>query len=91
MGVQYLNAANITDPPSVAEEESFITALQHDEAKLPCEVYGAPKPQVKWLKNNQELSGEKYKIDSDNTLRLIMCFIITKFIFELSNNTYNIY
>ncbi|XP_014218547.1 neuroglian isoform X2 [Copidosoma floridanum] len=30
--------------------------------RLTCHVFGAPKPEVKWLRNGQELTGGRYKI-----------------------------
>ncbi|XP_043478124.1 neuroglian isoform X1 [Leptopilina heterotoma] len=37
-------------------------------AKMTCQVFGAPKPEIKWIRNGQELTGGKYKIESTGDL-----------------------
>ena len=37
---------------------------------MKCKVFGAPKPEVKWLKNGIALTGGRYEILADGTLRI---------------------
>ncbi|XP_040174803.1 neuroglian isoform X1 [Anopheles arabiensis] len=55
----YLNvlalAPEITDPP----KREF--TVDQRNVTMTCRVFGAPKPQVKWLRNDRELTGGRYQ------------------------------
>ncbi|XP_012275891.1 neuroglian isoform X2 [Orussus abietinus] len=57
--------------------EPEITEPPFDEAtvdgktiRMTCRVFGAPKPEVKWVRNGQELTGGRYKILESGDLEI---------------------
>lgn len=57
----YLNVLAL--PPTITERPEPVTrAVVTSDVVLRCRVFGAPKPIVKWLKDNKELTGGRYKV-----------------------------
>lgn len=54
--------------PEITEHPSNISVVTDKEATLTCRVFGAPKPLVKWIKGQTELTGGRYKIKPDGDL-----------------------
>ncbi|XP_026829151.1 neuroglian isoform X2 [Ooceraea biroi] len=46
---------DITQPPTDME------TVDGKTVRITCRVFGAPKPEVKWIRNRQELTGGRYK------------------------------
>ena len=55
----------ITSPP-----EPMMRTVTGSEVRLSCETFGAPKPIVKWYHGNDELTGNRFNITSDGSLRI---------------------
>lgn len=50
-------------PPTIVEEPAELTkAVVTSLVTLICRVFGAPKPEVRWSKEGQELSGGRYQV-----------------------------
>ncbi|XP_018050218.1 PREDICTED: neuroglian isoform X1 [Atta colombica] len=49
-------APDITQPPM------NLSSVDGKTIRITCRVFGAPKPEVKWIRNGQELTGGRYKI-----------------------------
>lgn len=57
-------APEITEPPSnEATVDGRIVTMT-------CRVFGAPKPEVKWLHNNKELTGGRYTVLDNGDLEI---------------------
>lgn len=65
----YLNVLalppEITDPP---RKEAIVDGRT---VTLTCRVFGAPKPEVKWIRNGLELTGGRYKVQENGDLLII--------------------
>jgi len=55
----------ITSPP-----EPMMRTVTGSEVRLSCETFGAPKPIVKWYHGTDELTGNRFNITSDGSLRI---------------------
>jgi hypothetical protein len=55
-------------PPSFDQKPSDTTTVTEKDVVMNCRVNGAPKPQVKWLKGGQELTGGRFKLNELNDL-----------------------
>lgn len=57
----YNNMVNIFSaiPPEIKEGPENLTKVEGSEAVLKCRVFGAPKPIVKWMKNDVDVTGGK--------------------------------
>lgn len=49
-------------PPTIRTPPINESTVDGKTIRLLCDVFGAPKPAVKWLRNGQELTGGRYKI-----------------------------
>lgn len=57
----YLNVLAL--PPTIIERPEPVTmAVVSSTVKLRCNVFGAPKPEIKWEKDGQSLEGERFKL-----------------------------
>ncbi|KAK7793446.1 hypothetical protein R5R35_010061 [Gryllus longicercus] len=57
-------APEITDPPINEATVDGRTVV------LLCRVFGAPKPQVKWIQNDKELTGGRYSVKENGDLEI---------------------
>lgn len=58
-------------PPSIVEAPEPLTlAVVTSRATLRCRVFGAPRPEVKWMKETQELTGGRYKVLDSGDLQI---------------------
>lgn len=65
----YLNVLDL--PPIVMEPpERVALAVQASTVILKCRVFGAPKPKIKWRRENTELSGGGYKVLDNGDLQI---------------------
>lgn len=65
----YLNVLDL--PPIVLEPpEKVALAVQASTITLRCRVFGAPKPKIKWRRENIELSGGRYKVLDNGDLQI---------------------
>lgn len=65
----YLNVLDL--PPIVLEPpERVALAVQASTIRLRCRVFGAPKPKIKWRRDNIELSGGRYKVLDNGDLQI---------------------
>lgn len=65
----YLNVLDL--PPVVLEPpEKVALAVQASTVTLRCRVFGAPKPKIKWRRENIELSGGRYKVLDNGDLQI---------------------
>lgn len=55
----YINVLAL--PPEIEESPGKIATVDQKEVTLPCRVFGAPKPKIKWIHNGKELTGGRYK------------------------------
>ncbi|KAJ2947976.1 hypothetical protein O0L34_g9768 [Tuta absoluta] len=62
----YINVQSI--PPEIKEGPDDLVKVDGSEAVLKCRVFGAPKPHVKWLRDNVEVTGGKYNITPEGDL-----------------------
>ncbi|KAF9816679.1 hypothetical protein SFRURICE_018559 [Spodoptera frugiperda] len=62
----YINVQSI--PPEITEGPENLTRVDGSEAVLKCRVFGAPKPIVKWMKDDVDVTGGKYNITPDGDL-----------------------
>ncbi|GFQ74968.1 neuroglian [Trichonephila clavata] len=65
----YLNVLAL--PPTIVEEPVPLTkAVVTSLVTLICRVFGAPKPEVRWSKEGQELSGGRYQVLDNGDLHI---------------------
>lgn len=65
----YLNVLAL--PPQIVEAPEPITrAVVTSTVTLKCRVFGAPKPEVKWLREGVELTGGRYQILESGDLQV---------------------
>lgn len=65
----YLNVLDL--PPVVLEPpEKIARAVLSSTVVLKCRVFGAPKPKIKWRRDNIELSGGRYKVLDNGDLQI---------------------
>ncbi|XP_060803660.1 neuroglian [Amyelois transitella] len=62
----YINVQSIE--PEIKEGPANITKVDGSEAVLRCRVFGAPRPIVRWMKDNVDLTGGKYNITPEGDL-----------------------
>lgn len=55
-------------PPEIEEAPGKEATVDQREVTLTCRVFGAPKPKIKWIRNGQELTGGRYKIQESGDL-----------------------
>lgn len=48
--------------PEITEAPRDTAAVDGQNINLTCKVFGAPKPEVKWIRNNKELTGGRYTV-----------------------------
>ncbi|GAB6021405.1 hypothetical protein CHUAL_004014 [Chamberlinius hualienensis] len=65
----YLNVLSLEPEITLPPEASYET-VDGFTATLRCRVFGAPQPEVKWLRNGKELTGGRYKIQQNGDLEV---------------------
>lgn len=75
--------------PEITEAPRDQDAVDGKEINMTCKVYGAPKPEVKWIHDGSELTGGKYTILDNGDLHIsnaqfddsgpYMCYAVNKF------------
>jgi len=48
--------------PDITQPPTNLSTVDGKTIRITCRVFGAPKPEVKWIRNGQELTGGRYKI-----------------------------
>lgn len=64
----YLNVLAL--PPEITEPPRQEATVDHRTVTLRCRVFGAPKPEVKWIRNGLELTGGRYKVLESGDLQI---------------------
>lgn len=64
----YLNVLAL--PPEIVEPPRQEATVIHRAVTLTCRVFGAPKPEVKWIRNGLELTGGRYKVQENGDLQI---------------------
>nr|XP_037271321.1 neuroglian-like [Rhipicephalus microplus] len=65
----YLNVLAL--PPTITEAPEQLTlAVVTSRVTLRCRVFGAPRPEVKWMKEAQELTGGRYRVLDSGDLQI---------------------
>ncbi|KAL0850772.1 hypothetical protein ABMA28_006704 [Loxostege sticticalis] len=62
----YINVQSI--PPEIKEGPENLIKVDGSEAVLKCRVFGAPKPIVRWMREEVDLTGGKYNITPEGDL-----------------------
>ncbi|XP_041975037.1 neuroglian-like isoform X1 [Aricia agestis] len=62
----YINVQSI--PPEIKEGPENLVKVDGSEAVLKCRVFGAPRPVVKWMRDDVDVTGGKYNITSEGDL-----------------------
>ncbi|CAF4862044.1 unnamed protein product [Pieris macdunnoughi] len=62
----YINVQSI--PPEIKEGPENLTKVDGSEAVLKCRVFGAPKPIVRWMRDDVDVTGGKYNITAEGDL-----------------------
>lgn len=48
--------------PDITQPPTNLSTVDGKTIRITCRVFGAPKPEIKWIRNGQELTGGRYKI-----------------------------
>lgn len=64
----YLNVLAL--PPEIVEAPRREATVDRRTVTLTCRVFGAPKPEVKWIRNGLELTGGRYKVQENGDLQI---------------------
>ncbi|XP_018330369.1 neuroglian [Agrilus planipennis] len=56
--------------PEITEAPRDQEAVDGKDINMTCKVYGAPKPQVKWIHNGKELTGGRYSVLESGDLHI---------------------
>lgn len=65
----YLNVLAL--PPTITERPEPITsAVVSSMVTLRCRVFGAPNPKIKWLRENQDLKGDRFQVQENGDLEI---------------------
>lgn len=62
----YLNVLAL--PPEIKEQPRQEATVDGRNVTLTCRVFGAPTPQVKWIRNGLELTGGRYRVQESGDL-----------------------
>lgn len=55
-------------PPEIKEQPRQEATVDGRNVTLACRVFGAPKPQVKWIRSGLELTGGRYRVQESGDL-----------------------
>lgn len=68
---KYSHFSFIALPPTITERPEPVTsAVMSSLVTLRCRVFGAPNPVIRWLKESQEVKGERFQVKKTSTLSL---------------------
>ncbi|KAF5283238.1 hypothetical protein FQA39_LY17364 [Lamprigera yunnana] len=56
--------------PEITEAPKDMEAVDGKDINMTCKVYGAPKPEVKWIHNGKALTGGRYKVLESGDLHI---------------------
>ncbi|XP_073957143.1 neuroglian-like [Choristoneura fumiferana] len=62
----FINVQSI--PPEIKEGPENLTKVDGSEAVMRCRVFGAPRPLVKWMREDVELTGGNFNITTEGDL-----------------------
>lgn len=57
-------------PPEITEPPRQEATVDGRTISMICRVFGAPKPEVKWIRNGLELTGGRYKVQENGDLMI---------------------
>ncbi|KAL5275409.1 CHL1 family protein [Megaselia abdita] len=94
----YLNVLAL--PPEIVEKPRKEATVDGRNVTMRCRVFGAPKPQVKWIRNGLELTGGRYNILPTGDLEIssvgfgdsgeYVCYAVNKFGNESAQGSLNV-
>ncbi|XP_031336931.1 neuroglian isoform X2 [Photinus pyralis] len=64
----YINVLALA--PEISEATKELEAVDGKDVNMTCKVYGAPKPEVKWIHNGKALTGGRYKVLDSGDLHI---------------------
>lgn len=64
----YLNVLALA--PDIEEFPDDVATVAGLDVNLTCKVFGSPKPEVKWVRDGLELTGERYRILDNGNLEI---------------------
>lgn len=75
-------------PPSIIERPRIIKDETKRTVRIECKLRAKPDPQVKWIRDKQELTnGKKYKVEikkeSDNLFLLVLEILVRIFFYNI--------
>lgn len=56
--------------PEITEAPKNVEAVDGKDINITCRVYGAPKPEVKWIHNGKALTGGRYAVLDNGDLHI---------------------
>lgn len=56
----YINVLAL--PPEITQPPTHLNTVDGKTIRMTCNVFGAPTPEVKWIRSGRELTGGRYKI-----------------------------
>lgn len=56
--------------PDIEEAPSDLATVNGQSIELTCKVFGSPKPEVKWIRDGLELTGDLYKVADSGNLQI---------------------
>lgn len=56
--------------PEITEAPRDMEAVVGKDVNMTCKVFGAPKPAVKWVQNDRELTGGRYSVQANGDLHI---------------------
>lgn len=57
-------------PPEISEPPHKVETVDGRSVTIECKNFGVPKPQVKWTRNNIELTGGRYSTLNNGDLQI---------------------
>lgn len=91
----YLNVLAV--PPEIEKQPGIEATVDRRNITLTCKVFGAPKPEVKWIKDGNNLSGGRFRVMLDGSLEITdvtftdagdyQCYASNKFGSKTANGT----
>lgn len=55
-------------PPEIRTPPVDVQAVDGQQVNLTCQVFGAPKPRITWIKDNVEKTGGRFHVTKDGNL-----------------------
>lgn len=73
-----MNIINLALAPEITELPHKVNSVVGRLVTIECKHSGIPKPNVKWTRNNIELTGGRYSILDNGNLQIRLVFFVVK-------------